>query len=52
MDRNILIADSGMMFTNGQVTGHTIYLADGEDPKDYVQIPEEEFLATIENRVM
>ena len=49
MERKVLKADEGMLLTNGQVTGHTIFLAEGENAEDYTQIPESEFFATIED---
>ncbi len=48
MERTVLKADPGMLLTNGQVTGHTIYLAAGEDPAAYRQIPEQEFWETLD----
>ena len=49
MERIILKADVGMLLTNGQVTGHTVFLAQGEDPADYTQIPEAEFFEAFED---
>lgn len=49
MERIILKADTGYLLTNGQATGHTIFLADGEDPATYTQIPEEDFFEAIES---
>ena len=50
MERTVLKADEGMLLTNGQVTGHTIFLAEGENAEDYTQIPESEFFASIEDQ--
>ena len=48
MERTVLRADEGMLLTNGQVTGHTIFLAEGEDPSAYRQIPEQELWERLE----
>lgn len=49
MARIVLRSRTGYLLTNGQVTGHTIYLADGENPEDYVQISEDDFFSSIED---
>jgi len=48
MERTVLKAGEGMLLTNGQATGHTIFLAEGERPEDYREIPEQEFWETQE----
>lgn len=50
MERITLIADAGMMFTNGNVTGRKIQLAEGEDPGGYWQITEEEYFAAMADK--
>ena len=47
MERITLIANPGMMFTNGRVTGHKVMLAEGENSSAYRQITEEEYYATM-----
>jgi hypothetical protein len=49
MERTVLRADEGMLLTNGQVTGHTIFLAEGEDSSAYRQIPEQDFFEAVED---
>ena len=48
MDRIVLKADSGKIYTNGESYGHIIYLAVGEDASEYYQITEEEHKAKTE----
>ncbi len=48
MERTVLTAEPGYVLTNGQITGHTIYLAEGEDPAAYEQIPEQDFQQELE----
>ena len=48
MERRILKAEPGMLLTNGRTTGHTIFLAEGEDPAVYVPIPEEQFWSELD----
>jgi hypothetical protein len=40
-----LKADSGKIYTNGEIYGHIIYLAIGETASAYYQITEEEYHA-------
>ena len=47
MERITLIANPGMIFTNGRVTGHKVMLAEGENPSAYRQITEEEYYAAM-----
>ena len=42
MEKIILIADEGKMYTNGSAYGVEVYLAMGEDPTNWYQISEEE----------
>ena len=43
MKRKILKASDGMILTNGEIFGKTIYLADGEDEKSFYEISQEEY---------
>jgi hypothetical protein len=45
MDRIILKADEGHIYTDGETYGQTIYLAVGETASAYYQITEEEYNA-------
>lgn len=47
---NKLIADEGMMLTNGEAFGKTVYLATGDDGSGWSEISEEE--AAIRKRDM
>ena len=47
MERITLIANPGMIFTNGRVTGHKVMLAEGENPSAYRQIAEEEYFSAM-----
>lgn len=42
MERIILIADEGKIYTNSSAYGVEVYLAVGEDPANWYQISEEE----------
>ena len=41
--KTILIADEGMVLTDGEVYGKTIYLADGASVEDYREITQAEY---------
>ncbi len=43
MKRKILKASDGMILTNGEIYGKTIYLADGVDEKSFYEISQEEY---------
>lgn len=49
MNRVILTADPGMVYTNGIDYGRVIYLAEGADPNAYHQITEAEYNAIMES---
>lgn len=38
-----IVASEGMMLTDGQIYGSKIFLAEGRDPKDFYEIPLEEY---------
>lgn len=42
MDRIVLIADEGKVYTNGSAYGVEAYLAIGEDPANWYQVSKEE----------
>lgn len=43
MERTILKAKDGYIFTNGETYGETIYLAEDVDEKTFYEIPIEEY---------
>ena len=45
MDRIILIADDGKVYTNGSTYGVEVYLAIGESPSNWWEITNEEYEA-------
>lgn len=42
MERRILKASSGMILTNGEIYGYTIYLGNDVDESTFYEIPESE----------
>ena len=51
MERVILTASAGMMYTNGIDGGKTVYLAVGQTADGWYEIPEAEFIESIETGV-
>lgn len=47
--REKITASKGMILTNGEVYGKTIFLADGISTDSFWEITEEEYEATIES---
>lgn len=43
MDRKVLIAEEGMIYTNGNIYGTIIYLEEGFTEDDFYQITLEEY---------
>ena len=46
-ERILLVADEGYVYTNGEVYGSTIYLAEGESADNFRQISREEYEAEL-----
>ena len=46
--REILVANEGYVYTNGEIYGTTIYLAEGKSAEDFYQIPIEEYNSRME----
>lgn len=51
MARTILTASEGMILTDGEIYGTKIFLAEGRDPKDFYEIPLEEYEKMVEQEV-
>ena len=43
MERQIIKASSGMILTNGEIYGKTIYLAETDSADNYYEITDEEY---------
>ena len=51
MGRKIIKASDGMVLTNGNIYGRTIYLADRLDESDFYEIAKEEYEKMIEGEI-
>lgn len=49
MERIVLQAAEGMVYTDGRCGGKTVYLAQGQSADGWYQIPEAEYLLLLEN---
>lgn len=49
MSRVKLVATEGMMLTNGEVYGRMVFLATGDSPDNWREIPETEALSAMEH---
>ena len=53
MARTILTASEGMVYTDGEIYGSKIFLAEGRDPADFYEISREEYeRITVEQEAM
>ena len=50
MGRTVLQAEEGKVYTNGEIYGKIIYLADGASKDSFYQITEEEYNAIMESQ--
>ena len=50
MERTVLKAKDGYIFTNGTDYGEIIYLANGVNPSDYYEITDEEYNKILEEQ--
>ena len=48
--RIVITADEGMVLTNGEIYGKSIYLADGVSEDDFYEISDEEYEAIIADK--
>ena len=51
MERIVLRASEGMMYTNGDGGGKVVYLAEGQTADGWYEVPEEEVIAALESDV-
>lgn len=51
MERVVLTASDGMVYTDGSIGGKIVYLAEGETADKWYEIPENEFVAAVESGV-
>lgn len=51
MKRTVLLASAGMILTDGVIFGTKIFLAEGRDPKEFYEIPLEEYERIMEQEV-
>lgn len=50
MEREILQAPEGMIYTDGAIYGTTIYLAEGKSKDDFALITQEEYQENLEKQ--
>lgn len=50
MERHILIASEGMVYTDGTIFGRKIYLQHGRNPDEFYEITNEEYNRIIEEK--
>lgn len=50
MKRIVLKAAEGMVFTNGQVFGKTVYPSDNDSPENWYEIRQEEYERIMKER--
>ena len=48
MERTVLIASKGMIYTNFETWGTKIYLSDNEKKDTYFEVPMEKFIQAVE----
>ena len=48
MERIILIADEGMVYTDSKIWGTKIYLSENKEKETFHQVPMEKFIETLE----
>ena len=48
--RTVIYAEDGKILTNGTVYGRKIFLAEGESPYTFYEIPESEYNAILEEQ--
>lgn len=42
IDGNVIVPDSGMVLTNGEIYSHKVYLGIHDSPENWQEIPEED----------
>ena len=50
--RTVLYADEGMILTNGEAYGKTVFLADGVSENDFYEITEDEYEKIVEEKTI
>ena len=48
--RIVITADDGMVLTNGEIYGKSIFLAEGVSTNDFCEISDEEYVAAMAER--
>lgn len=51
MERSILTASGGMVYTDGISGGKVVYLAEGQSAEGWYEIPEEDFVRAVEQGI-